>query len=846
LASNFWRRNLADADKLSLYKLVSEGGYEASVVATYSTAFPLYERVVLRRLQAAGCRHNILVADGGQCGLAMASAETRPLFSGIDYLLLPVRSAAAFHPKFIMLLGKKGARLVIGSHNVTLAGFGLNREIATVFQCEAETPSAAFASAVWGFVRAWTSDFSQRIQEVVGATERLAPWLGKGGESPKVPTVIGSEPSGQPLWERVRPYLGSPVKRVTIVSPYFDAKLAFINRLAADLQPKECLVAVHPRFTELPPNAQSLSPGARFVDVSDLADGWGDRYPHAKVYCFELASGRSVVVLGSANASAPAWLASGTNRNAELVVVHQDAEQLWKRLGLQRVTDAPALGKAGWSELKDRGSKRKTAATAAAAFLATATPEGFVVDDEFAEGLTADRVKGYGTGTAGAAIESLRRSPDGVLCVCPSDELRTSVSRLEASPAQGRKRMALIHHVSELLDKAAGTTRQAFRRALAGMEGDPDELMVLMKVVDKAIFDQGVSLDSAQQAGRPKAGKQEQSDAVRDPETLAVHAQDTARARRRRRLSASSDLALIIDLLIHRLGQGLFQKQDADTPGSVTPSEETLREEDAEAIEIDGHMLAKACRGKVNRLFRRMIGQCELVGERGKDATTPIVQMAAVLGVVRHLRTRQHAFGWLPRGERLVDREHAREFFNEASRCLFGPRLGLAAKAAAEADGQEFDELTAVRGLLSWLALDGELDTRKALEDALEDPEAVQENLVRVAYLVPVITQCAEDAFAEDLLQAVVAEQSETLRQTATYHIDWAHRLTNAIRATSSSPGPVAIGDLVLPLKVPTLWPLVVIDAQSNKTGVVDLDSGEAKYFGAGYIAKVDSLPARH
>ena len=170
--------------------------------------------------------------------------------------------------------------------------------------------------------------------------------------------------------------------------------------------------------------------------------------------------------------------------------------------------------------------------------------------------------------------------------------------------------------------------------------------MTLMKVVDKAIFDQDVSLESAQQAGRPRPGKQQPPPA--EPETLVVHAKDTARASGRRRLSASSDLALIIDLLIHRLGQGSFQKQDADAPESVAPSEETLRDEEAEPIDIDGHLLAKACRGKVNRLFHRMIGQCELAIERGKDATTPIVQMAAVLGVVRHLRTRPNAFSWRP------------------------------------------------------------------------------------------------------------------------------------------------------------------------------------------------------
>ena len=65
----------------------------------------------------------------------------------------------------------------------------------------------------------------------------------------------------------------------------------------------------------------------------------------------------------------------------------------------------------------------------------------------------------------------------------------------------------------------------------------------------------------------------------------------------------------------------------------------------------------------MNRLFRRMIGQCEAAVERGKDATTPVVQLAAVLAIVRHLRTREATFAWLPKGERLVDQDHEWDFF---------------------------------------------------------------------------------------------------------------------------------------------------------------------------------------
>jgi hypothetical protein len=94
------------------------------------------------------------------------------------------------------------------------------------------------------------------------------------------------------------------------------------------------------------------------------------------------------------------------------------------------------------------------------------------------------------------------------------------------------------------------------------------------------------------------------------------------------------------------------------------------------------NVLAKLCRGKINRLFSRMTAQLELAVKRGKDATTPVIQLA-VLGVVKHLRLGQSNFAWLPRGEKLVDPEHECEFFKEASRLLYAPACGLSAKALA-------------------------------------------------------------------------------------------------------------------------------------------------------------------
>ena len=40
-----------------------------------------------------------------------------------------MKAGGSFHPKIIVLLGKKKGIAVVGSHNLTLAGFGSNREL---------------------------------------------------------------------------------------------------------------------------------------------------------------------------------------------------------------------------------------------------------------------------------------------------------------------------------------------------------------------------------------------------------------------------------------------------------------------------------------------------------------------------------------------------------------------------------------------------------------------------------------------------------------------------------------------------------------------------------------------
>ena len=135
-----------DAAAFSLLDALAETGFQSSVIATYCCYFPFYEEVVLRRLLDRGCTNNILMVDTALCAEAFANEDIRPRRAGRDYTLVPVDLRGAFHPKLIVTLGKAKGALFVGSHNATLAGFGLNDEVTNVFRSQARR------SACWSVV----------------------------------------------------------------------------------------------------------------------------------------------------------------------------------------------------------------------------------------------------------------------------------------------------------------------------------------------------------------------------------------------------------------------------------------------------------------------------------------------------------------------------------------------------------------------------------------------------------------------------------------------------------------------------------------------------------------------
>lgn len=224
----------------SLLDHVAETGFRASVITTYSCYFPFYEEVVLRRLMTAGCTHNVLMVDATRCAEAFAIEELRPRRAGRDYTLIPVKVGGAFHPKLFLRFGKSKGSLLVGSHNMTLSGFGLNDEVTNVFRLDGAALRAGSAPLrqafdyLAGFVPASLPD----VVEAFEGVKLGVPWFdGPPGTGSQDRQLLTESSIGADLWSKIAPLIPKAVTTAFIGGPFFDPSLALVRRLQREVRP---------------------------------------------------------------------------------------------------------------------------------------------------------------------------------------------------------------------------------------------------------------------------------------------------------------------------------------------------------------------------------------------------------------------------------------------------------------------------------------------------------------------------------------------------------------------------------------------------------------------------------
>jgi len=291
--------------------------YPRVLALTYSFDPLFFERIILRDLGYGGSIDIMIVGDRNELQDAVSRYAGQFNSLGKRYLLTPADTNGAFHPKLLLRMSNKGARLMFGSGNLTFGGWGGNHELACQLTLEAnKSGSVAVVNHILDHVAPYLESDASKYSL---ARLRDFSWLAVADETK--PNILITTPD-EPLVDQLqRRWAGRRFDRMMVLTGSTDERGAFINWCHKQFGVEECVVAVSPE------NASFIRDDVEKCPVKvSLAPFGGSTMLHAKFYWFDGPDGAAAVV-GSANCSSVAWLRPPVHGgNVEIIQVHDTAK----------------------------------------------------------------------------------------------------------------------------------------------------------------------------------------------------------------------------------------------------------------------------------------------------------------------------------------------------------------------------------------------------------------------------------------------------------------------------------------------------------------------------------------
>jgi hypothetical protein len=322
---------------IDLLEQFDKGSGTVGFVATYEFEPQFFERRLLAKRTFASAERVVVFMDRTRYqelvdnGLSVSGFNRR-------YLVVPIsRMPYVFHPKLYLAFGEKRADAVIGSSNCTNAGIGYNLELCSAFSAPngtfrpEERDQVSVIRQAYDAMRAFASTAGP-LTELLDThffkpAEKLCPWLDKRISIPKgrIELLHSHE---VPLWEQFAQRLAKEeVRKVAVISPFYDRDLGFIKRLRQQWPKAPVTVVAQPLYATLAGDKlfELFANGKHKLIAASPQPG---RRLHAKAFAFETRAG-SYWLTGSANATLAAF--DGRNTEAALLLkTKESADDLLK------------------------------------------------------------------------------------------------------------------------------------------------------------------------------------------------------------------------------------------------------------------------------------------------------------------------------------------------------------------------------------------------------------------------------------------------------------------------------------------------------------------------------------
>jgi hypothetical protein len=706
-----------------LYKLRREGRrIFSSIITTYSINLPFYENVVLRHLQAAGSRLNVVLVDDGELGRAFVAESTAPRRAGVDYVLIPVCAGGAFHPKIVALFSDQGMIVALGSHNLTEAGFGRNSEISITFGFDKQVAPISISRPIADYVLQCAGDLapgdaalSRRL------AERLELHSRRGANADHDVAFVGARPGGTTLLAGAfKDSEFASAKRILVLGPYFDDDLRFLGELRKRAPAAQLVVALQPEHSVMKRPGR-VPARTRLCNADVLALRQSATFIHAKAIVLD-AGKQAVAAIGSANPSYPAWFGNSARGNFEAVVTMRGeaARKAIRELALDQLWGAPVISESQLKQIESRSQKATSEDDSATpTTLAGLWREGWVKAE------LRDKSR---------AIRAVRQLSGPTYTSLPLEGASITEGALRfAAPGAGIFAVDMSDHTEPVIVIASsagelGSTLVSGTAArlidelgrLGGGTAPGEELLDLCEKVLLQPKEEDEGDTTRRPSRRTAASTQQSGNETYSPRGISIHDGGVSS---HRSVTVDLDISAIITLLLKELETEAKEKgdptvEDEDATEDETPDTESAANKVQPRAQWED--IVRAIRPRVRRLLNRLANRIE----EAHSAKWKYERVLVTLALMKRLR-KFHPGSAIPFAgvpKRLVDDEQLREAFKLAMHCWFA-RDGGVIGALERMGGIDSEHEIMGRALLLWAAYEAGADVARSASAHMEPEE---------------------------------------------------------------------------------------------------------------------------
>lgn len=202
-------------------------GYDIALLSTFNFEIDFFEKAILSRLIKNSIRKVSVFVDAEELNKSLRGVSSMML--GQRYVVNPVSIHGAYHPKVILLLGEKCARLLIGSGNIKTSGYCINNEI---FDCvDYDSAHQETRKLIVDAINFFLN--SNRLtpgldMDLLESITRKAYYR----EAPDNPEIQFLENTAKPIFEQIVPRIEGVVTEIRIAVPYYDNELKCVDELS--------------------------------------------------------------------------------------------------------------------------------------------------------------------------------------------------------------------------------------------------------------------------------------------------------------------------------------------------------------------------------------------------------------------------------------------------------------------------------------------------------------------------------------------------------------------------------------------------------------------------------------